>query len=246
MELLDYVWKRLEATEEENQRGASEALLADLYKEGFIDARRYSAAQWKNACQKFAKGKGTYLFKRADLDSLKNYIFQGQVKKPFDPKRLKEGLRPMEWTSELFEKVLRFETTITLETWKKFVQTQIIPKCKKGDSLQYNAVMKGLLEAVLEQHASPLRRLELWYHFRREEEEAPPKGKEGEAAPAPKPAAPVIVRDAFVAQPKETINRTAMDKLYFHHNEPPKTEDDKDNLDFLDELASLGDGDEPL
>lgn len=243
MELLDYVWKKLTPEEEEGVRSASEALIADVYQQGFIDARRFSLSQWKGACQKFAKGKGLYRFQRADLDSLKNYFFQAQIKKPFDPRRLKDGPRPLAWTGELYQKVLRFETNLTLEAWKQIVNLQILPKFKKGEDLLYNAAFKALLEAVLEKHASPLRRLELWYHSQREAEAAAEAKPEGEAAPAPKPAAPVVIRDAFVAKPDETLKRTAIDKLYFHHGETPKG-DDRENLDFLDELAKLGDEEE--
>lgn len=245
MELIDYVWKKLIPEEEDGVKSASETLLADIYQQGFIDARRFSVAQWKNACQKFSKAKGVYRFKRADLDSLKNYFFQAQIKKPFDPKRLKDGPRPLDWTSELYQKVLRFETSLTLEAWRQIVQTQILPKFKKGQELFYNPGFKSLLESVLEKHASPLRRLELWYHFQREKEAAAAAGTEEKAAPAPKPAAPVIIRDAFVAKPDETLKRTAIDKLYFHHGETPPKGDDQANLDFLDELAKLGDGEDP-
>ena len=244
MELVDYVWKKLIPEEEEGVKSASETLLADIYQQGFIDARRFSLAQWKNACQKFSKTKGVYHFKRSDLDSLKQYVFQAQIKKPFDPKRLKDGPRPLDWTGELYQKVLRFETTLTLEAWRQIVQTHILPKFKKGQELFYNPGFKTLLESVLEKNASPLRRLELWYHFQREQEDLAASEVGDKAAPSPKPAAPVIIKDAFVAKPDETLKRTAIDKLYFHHGETPKG-DDQENLDFLDELAKLGDGEDP-
>jgi len=241
MELLDYVWNRLESGEEKDVRGATDSLLENIYQSGFIDARRFTVAQWKNACYKFSKGKGVYRFKRSDLDSLQNYIFQAQVKRHFDPSRLKDGTRPLDWTTELYQKVLRFETNLNQESWKKIVQSQILPKCKNGEILIYNQYLKGLLEAVLKQHASPLRRLELWYHFEREKEAKLAPGQSGEALPDPVKAAPVVIRDAFVAKPDETIKRTAIDKLYFHHGEAPKVVDDQKNLDFLDELAHLAD-----
>lgn len=239
MELLEYVWNRLESGEEEGIRTATDAILENLYHQGFIDARRFTVAQWKNACFKFAKGKGAYRFKRSDLESLQNYLFPAQVKRPFDPNRLQDGTRPLDWTNELYQKVLRFETNLPQESWKKIVQNQILPKCRKGDGILYNAYLKGLLEAVLKQHASPLRRLELWYHFEREKEATAKPGESPKAAkPDPVKAAPVVIRDAFVAKPDETIKRSAIDKLYFHHGETPKAAD-QENLNFLDELAHL-------
>lgn len=243
-ELLDYVWQKMTPEEEDDHRSAVEALMVDVYQQGFIDARRFSLAQWKSACQKFSNGKGVYRFKRGDLDSLKSYFFQAQIKKPFDPHRLKDGLRPLDWTNELFQKVLRFETSMTLEAWKKFVQGQILPRFKKGEQLLYNAALKAMLEALLDKYASPLRRLELWYHFQRENEIVPQSPAEKPVAAA-KPAEPVVIRDAFVAKPDESMKRHAIDKLYFHHGEAPKI-DDQENLDFLDELAKLGDEDDSL
>ncbi|MFO1462207.1 MAG: hypothetical protein U1F66_00350 [bacterium] len=240
MELVDYVWNKLEPTEEAGVRKATAAGLEELYQKGFVDARRFSLPQWKNGCQKFSKSKGIFLFKRSDLDSLKNYLFQAQIKRPFEPHRLKDGLRPLEWTGELYQKVLRFETTLTLDAWKDLVKTQLLPKFQKGKNIIYNQQLKSYLEALLKQHASPLRRLELWYHFEREAEAPPPSEGEAAQTPVPKPAAPAPIKDAFVAKPDESLKRSAIDRLYFHHGETPPTSD-QENLDFLDELAHLED-----
>jgi hypothetical protein len=242
MELLEHTWGQMLALEGE-EREADLKLLESFYHGGFIDARRFGLNQWKQACQRFAKGPGKYRFKRPDWDGLKNYFFAAEIKRPFDPGRLKDGMRPIEWTSELYEKVLRFETTMQLDAWKKIVQTQIQARFKKGNELVYNAAFKALLAAVLKQHASPLRRLELWYHFERAEPTAAgAKAEEKENRTASSP----IIRDSFVAKPDEAVRRGAIDKLYFHHHEQPKATDDE-SLDFLDELAKLGDDeDSPL
>ena len=154
-EFIDYVWKNLDPAEEEGFRVASEASLEKIYQRGFIDARRFSVAQWKNACHKFSKVKGQYRFRREDLDSLKGFFFAALPKRPFDPKRLKDGVRPLEWTNELYQKVLRFESDLTLEAWRKIVQSHVLPKCKKGDTLLYNEYLRRLLDTLLEKHASP-------------------------------------------------------------------------------------------
>jgi len=240
-EFIDYVWKHLDPAEEEGFRLADDVSLEKIYQRGFIDARRYSFPQWRNACQKFSKIKGQYRFKREDLDSLKAYFFPSLPKRPFDPKRLKDGTRPLDWTNELFQKVLRFESNLTLEAWKKIVQTQILPKCKKGDNLLYNEYLRQLLDAILKQHASPLRHLELWYHFERESEAGSPESKENTPEVGSKTPSSAPIRDAFVAKPDETLKRTAIDKLYFHHGEAPNKDGDRESLDFLDELANLTD-----
>lgn len=240
MELLEYTWGRMEALEED-ERLADAKLLDEFYNNGFIDGRRFGLPHWKQAYQKFARG-SQFHFKRADWDSLKNYFFAAEIKKPFQPKNLRDGPRPLEWTSELYQKVFHFETTLTLEAWKKLVQTQILTRFKKGNELIYNAAFKALLEGILKQHASPMRRLELWYHFEKDKAEAAPAPIPGaKAAPEEKrTASSPVIRDSFVAKPEESMRRGAIDKLYFHQGEHPTVTDDE-SLDFLDELAQLGD-----
>ncbi|HKY64295.1 MAG TPA: hypothetical protein VJR29_12845 [bacterium] len=239
-ELLEHTWGRLEAIDDQ-ERMADAKLLEEFFQGGFIDARRFGLNQWKQACQKFAKGP-KFVFKKADWEGLKSFFFGAEIKRPFDPKRLNDGMRPLDWTSELYQKVFRFETTMTLEEWKKIVQTQILTRFKKGNELVYNAAFKALLEGLLKQKASPLRRLELWYHFERSKEGPPAAvqaGAKAESEGKRTPSSPVI-RDAFVAKPEESVRRGAIDKLYFHQGEQPKATDDE-SLDFLDELAKLGD-----
>ena len=239
---MEHTWGRLEALDGE-ERGATLKLLEDFYKGGFIDARRFGLNQWKQACQRFAKGPDKYRFRKADWEGLKNYFFAAEIKKPFEPSRLKDGMRPLDWTAELYQKVLRFETTLTIEDWKKLVQTQILTRFKKGEELVYNAAFKALLEAALKQHASPLRRLELWYHFEKPKEESPPAaGAKSEPAEKRTASSPII-RDSFEAKPEESMRKGAIDRLYFHSNEHPTATDDE-SLNFLDELAKLGDDEE--
>ena len=240
MELLEHTWNQMEALEED-ERLANAQTLEGFYQQGFIDGRRFGLAQWKQAYQKFAKG-SQFHFKKADWEGLKSYFFAAEIKKPFDPKNLRDGPRPLEWTSELYQKVFRFETTLTLEEWKKLVSAQILTRFKKGNEIIYNAAFKALLEGILKKHASPMRRLELWFHYEKPKIEAAapsPAGTKPEAAEKRTASSPVI-RDSFEANPQESMRRGAIDKLYFHQGEHPKASDDE-SLDFLDELAQLGD-----
>lgn len=240
---MEHTWGRLVAIDDE-ERQADAKLLEEFYNGGFIDARRFGLNQWKQACQKFAKGP-KFVFRRADWDGLKSFFFAAEIKRPFDPSRLKDGMRPLDWTAELYQKVFRFETTMTLEEWKQIVQTQIQTRFKKGNELVYNAAFKALLEGLLKKNASPLRRLELWYHFERtQQQESAPAAPGAKTEPAEKrTASSPVIRDAFVAKPEESVRRGAIDKLYFHQGEHPTATDDE-SLNFLDELAKLGDDEE--
>ena len=235
MDLTEYIWRLLSPMENKTGvHGATEQLLEEIYERGFVDTRRVSKPQWKSAWKKFASGPSSYELQRKDFAGLNPFLYQGAIKRPFDPHRLKDGPRPLSWTSELFQKVLRFETDLTLSAWSRFVEAQILPRFKKADRLLYNAEFKKLLSGILAERASPLRRLELWYHFEREKESE--AGKEPVSDSTNKTSTPVPIKDSFVAKPEEAMKRSAIDRLYYHHEQQPMI-DDKESLDFLEELA---------
>ncbi len=173
-----------------------------------------------------------FILTREQLDSLKPFLYPGTIKKPFDPYHLKEGGRPLTWLEELYQKVLHFETTLTLPEWKKFVSQKIEPHFKRGDKLLLNKELKDVLFNLLTQKPSPLRRLEIFCL------QAPPSEPGVEKTEERKPPSPpVLIKDSFVAKPEEIQKKAAMDKLFYHYEQQPKG-DDAANLNFLDELAN--------
>ncbi len=232
-ELKDLVWNQL-PEDETGHRWFSDANLAELYQHGVVDARRYSLGQWQAAFKGLPKAEEGYRVTREQYPKLAALFFQGTIKRPFDPDRLKDGSRPIAWLTEIFQKVLRFETTLTLVNWNKIVQDHIRPQFVKAETVRVQPGLRGLLQKILKDRPSPLRKLELWYHqqdWEKPADEAPKKEK---------PQPPVVIKDSFQVKPAEIQKKSAIDKLYYHHEQHPET-DDKESLSFLDELANLED-----
>jgi hypothetical protein len=240
MELTELIWSRFSPTDNETVRLATPACLEELHHYGIADNKRVPLGQWTAAFAKFKPGKGGYLLTLQDLEKLKPLFYSANIRKPFDPNRLKEGPRPLNWLTEIYQKVLRFETNLTVEEWKIVAQEKINPSFVKGDQIFYNKELRKLLQEIVDTDASPLRRLELWVH----EGRGP-----GTQAPTPaepeKKSAPNIIKDSYQAKPEEIQKKMAIDKLFYQFEHHPQV-DDKSSLSFLDELANLEDEDKEL
>lgn len=232
-ELKEVVWNQMIRTEDAEVRLATEAWIEEMYRVGAVDAKRFRFPQWKAAFQTLPKEEDGFRVTVEQFKRLTSFLFPAKVKKPFEPQRLKDGARPVAWLSELYQKVLRFETTLPLETWKKMIQDQIQPKLVRGDQVTLNAAFKQWLAALLQKNASPLRKLELWYL---EKTQAPQKSLPAQTAKTP--SKPIVVKDAYETKPHELASKAAIDQLYYHHEQHPAL-DDKESLDFLDQLAEL-------
>lgn len=240
MELIELFWSQLQSTEDAQVCLATEEILEKLYQYGLADTRRMSLAQWKMAFAKFPKTEGAYRLCAADKERVQALLFKGNIKKPFDPHRLKFGARPLNWFNEVYQKVLRFETTLTLQEWNQKIEQTLKPRFVKGGEIQFNAELRDLLAQWLEAKAAPLRRLELWVQSGIGPEMPAPK-----TTPVEKKAVPQVIHDQYRAKPEEIKKKAAIDKLYYQYEPHPEVADD-DALSFLDELSNLEDEEDKL
>lgn len=232
--LAQVVWEQMTPTDDPKVRLASSDWIAEIHAVGAVDGKRVRLPQWQAAFASLPKDEeGRFQVGVGEWARIGKFLFAGNIKKPFEPPRLKDGARPTDWLSELFQKVLRFETTLSFDAWKKLVAEQIQPRFVKGDRVQLNPALKALLGAILEKHPSPLRKLELWY-LEKSQAKAPAQADAAEQKPASLAKA-ISNKDTFQSGGREN---QSIDKLYYHHEQHPAL-DDKESLDFLDELASL-------
>ena len=237
--LAEVVWDQLVPTEDPKVRLASEAWLEEVFSAGAVDSKRFRLPQWKAAFASLPKEEGGIQVSREQWVRLSKFLYPGKVKKPFEPPRLKDGPRPVAWLTELYQKVLRFETNLSFEAWKKLMADEVQPRFVKGERVLLNAALKAYLSALLDKNPSPLRKLELWF-LEKSQKATKVKSEGGEEKPASL-AKPISIKDTFESQDGK---REAIDKLYYHHEQHPAL-DDKESLDFLDQLARL-EGDDKL
>src|SRR5437868_12351944 len=119
--LKDLVWSLLPVGDSPDSRLLSDLLLLEIYSRGIIDSRKHPLERWQGLFKEMPRNEGGYLIKKDKWPRVTSFFFQGPIKKPFDPKKLKDGLRPLAWLNEVYQKVLRFETSLTLDDWKKII-----------------------------------------------------------------------------------------------------------------------------
>ncbi len=228
MELIQLLWERLQPTKKAEERVASLTYLEELYAHGVVDTKKWSLNQWKLYLQTLPQEEGKIIIHKNSLPEIQKFLVQGKLRRPFDPTRLKDGLRTPAWLEELYSKVLLFETSLTQANWKNLCQKEITPQFSKGEKIQVSPPFKDYLLQLLEKHSSPRRKLEQWYH----------QPDEIVSEPASTSGSPTPIRDSYIDKPIELLEKKKIDKLYYHYDQQPQTNDEED-LYFLEELAKL-------
>lgn len=159
----------MEAIWESSQKGSDDCLhyplelLQFLYQNGFIDTSRHSDDEWVLACEPFKQPDGHYKFSKEEFLTLDPYRYSGEIKVPFDPMRINEG----KYTDEGLQKLIDNAIKPSCGSAKKDLHTameEIKSKFRQSDQLiLVKTDFKLAVQRLLEEHPSPLRRLEFLF-----------------------------------------------------------------------------------
>lgn len=235
-------WGSLIQGDNPQQKFTDRNLWGSLYDHGFVDPRRVPKKRWMDILKQLPSQGGRYAISPQHVEKLHPFLYSGPIKRPFDPIRLKDGPRPVHWIMEMYQKVLKFETDIKAAEWNAMVQNQLNPVFLEGDHYFLDQDFKEVLWEILEERASPLRKLELWV-FASPPGEAPKETVT--ASPSPPSTRAEPVRDSFEKGPEEIKKIRSIEKLYFHGEKPPPV-DDQEALSFLEGLEDLEDEGEEI
>lgn len=160
-DVMEYLWGTLEKTEDGEHIQYYPIDLQQLWWMGFIDTQRISLDDWFGLLEPYRQEDGTYLLGRDDFLALDEYRYKGEIRIPFDPMLINEGRYTDEGLDEL-------------------VEASIVPSCDmprdkiydffaqfKNDYRQPDGLIliqmpaKQRIKALLEEHPSPLRYLEI-------------------------------------------------------------------------------------
>ena len=242
IDIIEIFWDALDPGETEEDSWVSRERWELLYQHGIVDPKRIPLPKWMDILNGLNQEEGLHAFKRTDLPKVNRFLYQGAIKKPFDPYRLKDGLRPLKWVQEMYQKVLKFETLLKVGEWNNLIQQEVNPKFKVDDHYRSNKDFKDWVATLLQEKASPLRRLEVWVH------EGSPLDELPGQTPTPKKAVtqPEKIEDRFVASPEEGKKIKSIEKVFYQGDKAPPVSDDE-ALDFLKELEAMEDDpDSPL
>jgi len=132
-----------------------------LWENSFADTKQFSLETWRQAFDPFKQQDGTYRLNREEFLSLDKYRYTGEVKIPFDATRINEG----KYTDEGFQKLvdLSIEPSCSLppNELKTFLDNLKNEFRQADDLVLIRADAKQRIKKLLEEHPSPLRRLEL-------------------------------------------------------------------------------------
>lgn len=241
-DIIDIFWDALDPGETEEDSWVTQERWKLIYNHGIVDPKRIPLQRWMGLLKDFKEEEGHYAFKRTDLPKISRFLYQGAIKKPFDPYRLKDGVRPLKWIQEMYQKVLKFETRLSLSDWNRLIQEEINPKFKVEDHYRFNKEFKDFVAFLLQEKASPLRSLEVWVHEGSPLDEVPIQGP----TPRKTTAEPQKIEDRFVASPEEGKKIKSIEKAFYDGEKAPMVSDDE-ALDFLKELEDMEDDpDSPL
>ncbi len=236
-DLKTLVWNRLPPGEDPKTRMVDETCVRLFYRQGIVDNRRVTWENWQRAFKGFRMVEGNYVLDGKNFQKIGILFYGGTIKKPFSPHRLSDGSRPMNWLQDLYQKVLRHETSLKLEEWNQIIKEQFTETFVSRHKFQLNSQSKDLILKIIEERPSPLRRLEKWV-FESEETE---QSKISSAQPSPVSAPPSSgLEDRYEATPEEIRKKAAIEQLYYSHSKTPTLNDDE-TLGILDEITDLED-----
>jgi len=240
-DIIELFWNNLYPIAGKDAKAVSRAMLEEFFEHGFVDRKKVSLNRWLTVFQAFPREEEFYQAQRSDLPKISPLLYHGPIKRPFDPFRLKDGKRPESWLNEMYQKVLRFETILTLREWSHLIENRLKKDFFEGKEFIFNVDSKKVIQALLDHKPSALRRLEIWFHEGPPEaRDVPPPSTEGsDASPSPQP-----ISDHFEADPEDHRKIKAIEKLYDREGGPSTQPNDKEALSILEEIEKMDDGED--
>lgn len=237
--IIDYFWQALGGA----PKVASTGLVIEvktwqaLAQGGFL-AKQTSEAEWQQAWESLKVEATGRRLTAKDLDRFRPLLYQGPIKAPFQPQKLSPGPRPQAWLNGLYQKVLRFETTLIPIQWQELINTEILPNFSQGEDILVNEGLQQYLQGLLKDFPSLLRKLELWISAGAK----PLKTLTGKAKTKPpkpqSPSPPQAPQDAFKKVSATEPHIKQVEKPYYQVENKPAL-GDQETLEFLDSLEDL-------
>lgn len=158
--VMEAIWALAEKEEDGSLHYAPE-FIDYLWENSFVDTKKFPLETWRAAFEAFKQEDGTYRLSKEEFFSLDPYRYQGPVKIPFDAVKINEG----KYTDEGFQKLvdLSIEPSCGLSSndFKQFIEDLKKEFRQEDDLILIRTPAKQKIKKLLEDHPSPLRRLEL-------------------------------------------------------------------------------------
>lgn len=160
-DMMEHLWSTLDKTPDGLHIRYSAMDVEQLWWMGFVDTRRVSIAEWKAAFEPYRQPDGSFILKREEFLSLDACRYKGEIRIPFDPMKINEGKYTDEGLDELVEGSIAPSCGMTREWLKSFTDTLKKDFRQKDGLILIKRQAKERIRALLDEHPSPLRNLEI-------------------------------------------------------------------------------------
>ena len=162
MNIMEAIWE-MSLKEEDGAVHYNEEFVDFLWEFGFVDTDKTSLQQWREVFVSFRQKDGFFKLDREAFLSLEPYRYNGPIKIPFDPMQINEGKYTDEGFDKLAENAIAPSNSLSKENYQKFI-ADLKNSFRQSDQLiLIKSPAKQKIKKLLEEHPSPLRRLELLF-----------------------------------------------------------------------------------
>jgi len=161
--VMEYLWETLDKLEDEegDRIVYMPEDIEQLWWMGFVDTDRYSMEEWKRVFEPYRQHEGFYLLKHDEFLALDRYRYTGDIHIPFDAMLINEGKYTDEGLDELISASIAPSCFLPRGNLNEFFD-RLKKDFRQADSLiLIKKEAKERIRALLEQHPSPLRNLEI-------------------------------------------------------------------------------------
>jgi hypothetical protein len=160
-DVMEYLWDTLDKAEDGLHIRYTSSDIEQLWLMGFVDTAQHSLEAWKAAFEPHRQPDGDFLISRDAFLALDRFRYRGEIRIPFDPMLINEGMYTDEGLDDLVNASIAPSCRLPREKLQEFFETL------KRDFREPNRLIliarpaKERIKTLLDANPSPLRNLEL-------------------------------------------------------------------------------------
>lgn len=162
-DIMEYIWNNVEKAEDGLHIYYTRADIDSLWEMGFVDTANVSIDHWRAAFDEHRQSDGTYRLTKDDFFAKDRYRYKGTIHIPFDAMMINEGLYTDEGLNELVTMSIAPSCSLSSAELGLFVDA-IKQGSREADRLiRMDRSVKLKIQEMINQHPSPMRRLEILF-----------------------------------------------------------------------------------
>lgn len=160
-DVMEHLWETHDKTPDGRHIRYSRTDIEQLWWMGFVDTAACPMAEWLAAFEPHRQEDGSFLIGKEEFLALDRYRYKGEIKIPFDAMLINEGRYTDEGLWELVAASIAPSCSMAPEQLRTFFD-QLKKDFRQPDGLiLIQRPAKERIRLLLEEHASPLRNLEM-------------------------------------------------------------------------------------